>query len=218
MNLKLVVIIVAVLQSSNAFSAPSFNCAVASSVVEQAICHSENLSALDVKLNGAYKQRLSLNKSTPFEIAKIKSFQRKWLIYVSQICKGTYIEQCLSDVYTIRIKELENHEPYDQYHEFQQVLDDAEFKFQFSDFYQRELPDLEYCSFIGIRKWFPLFNGRVWPQRVGFGAICRTSSSHRLIEVCFPGAGAGASQEISEKDLSIKSIFDFTVAHCSSGA
>jgi uncharacterized protein YecT (DUF1311 family) len=73
--------------------------------VEDAICHIEELAALDLQLSAAYKALLA--KLTVPDRETLRSEQRKWLVDRDKQCtlyKGWI--GCLSDFYQKRIDEL----------------------------------------------------------------------------------------------------------------
>lgn len=87
------------------FSSPSFDCSLASSVIEKTICKPKNvdLQKLDKKLSVIYRN-LRKQKNKAF----LKISQRKWLKFLGSTCTNNYIDECLQHQYKSRINELEN--------------------------------------------------------------------------------------------------------------
>ncbi|QMR44398.1 DUF1311 domain-containing protein [Citrobacter freundii] len=84
---------------------PSFSCAaVDKGSMEDIICQSPSLSAMDLKLNGIYKQALvkSNNDST------LKAEQRGWIKGRNECWKEQDKPACLSREYSQRMTELQN--------------------------------------------------------------------------------------------------------------
>ncbi len=88
----------------------SYDCKKSLSEVENAICHVEELAALDVQLGAAYTALLP--KLSPADRDALKAEQRAWLVNRDKQCapyKG-WID-CLTDLYEKRIDELKKHAP-----------------------------------------------------------------------------------------------------------
>lgn len=88
----------------------SYDCKKSLSEVENAICHVEELAALDVELGAAYKALLA--KLSPPDRDAFKTEQRAWLINRDKQCalyKGWI--GCLTDLYQKRIDELKKRVP-----------------------------------------------------------------------------------------------------------
>jgi len=77
----------------------SFDCARASTLVEQAICSDAKLSELDDSLTQAYKRAITSSHNA----SALKSEQRAWLTGVRDKCADI---SCLTRAYTERQKEL----------------------------------------------------------------------------------------------------------------
>lgn len=83
----------------------SYDCAKIHGEVENAICHVEELAALDLQLSAAYKSLLA--KLPAPERETLKAEQRKWLVDRGKQCalyKGWI--GCLTDFYQNRIDQL----------------------------------------------------------------------------------------------------------------
>lgn len=92
-------------KKAEAKSGPSFSCAaVRKGSMEELICQSETLSALDLKLTETYKQALvkSNNNST------LKAEQRGWIKGRDDCWKADDKNTCLSDSYQQRMSELQS--------------------------------------------------------------------------------------------------------------
>ncbi|MGU0041794.1 lysozyme inhibitor LprI family protein [Citrobacter freundii complex sp. 2025EL-00176] len=86
-------------------SGPSFSCsAVAKGSIEEVICQSPSLSALDVKLNGVYKQALVKSKNNP----TLKAEQRGWVKGRNECWKEQDKPACIARNYNERMTELQN--------------------------------------------------------------------------------------------------------------
>jgi uncharacterized protein YecT (DUF1311 family) len=93
-----------VLSKSRATSKPSFDCDVASGVVEQAICADEALSVKDASLKEVYSRlRRGLNAD---DRRSLLNEQRAWLTSRDQ-CTGSKLVACVGDLYDRRIRELQ---------------------------------------------------------------------------------------------------------------
>ncbi|WP_084631464.1 MliC family protein [Ferrimonas senticii] len=84
-----------------ALAAPAFDCAKASSQVEQLICQTPDLQQLDVRLNQLYRQALRQQGDT------IKPYQRGWLKGRDDCWKADDISSCVQYSYQSRISELQ---------------------------------------------------------------------------------------------------------------
>lgn len=80
-------------------SAPSFNCAKASTATEHLICSSSDLSALDVKLSQLYQQVMSKSN----DVDSLKKSQNEWRKTKRDTCSDV---NCLASTYNERINEL----------------------------------------------------------------------------------------------------------------
>ena len=90
-------------KSSNA--GPTFSCsAVDKGSMEEIICHSPSLSAMDVKLNAVYQQALVKSKNDPM----LKAEQRGWIKGRNECWKEQDKPACLSREYSQRMSELQN--------------------------------------------------------------------------------------------------------------
>ena len=86
--------------------AASFDCNKAASATEKLICGDAETSALDDKLQQAYKAALAAASETTDKKALAKE-QRNWIAYTRGICQDT---ACLQQVYTARIAVLARNE------------------------------------------------------------------------------------------------------------
>lgn len=80
-------------------TAASFDCARASTLVEQAICNDPELSGLDDSLSDAYRDAL---QQAP-DPALVQATQRRWLSQVRNSCRNA---ACLRSAYRTRLTEL----------------------------------------------------------------------------------------------------------------
>lgn len=84
--------------------AASFDCQNASTAMEQAICASDDLSALDDQLSLTYRAHLGSPELDPVQLRKA---QRSWLRNTRRRCEATEaLTDCLSDAYRERLEGL----------------------------------------------------------------------------------------------------------------
>ncbi len=84
---------------------PSFSCsAVEKGSMEEIVCQNPSLSAMDLKLNGMYKQALVKSKNDPM----LKAEQRGWIKGRNECWKEQDKPACISREYTQRMTELQN--------------------------------------------------------------------------------------------------------------
>lgn len=83
----------------------SYDCAKAAKEIEQAICYSPAIAALDVELGAIYRERL---RNLPAEKKTLlQENQRAWLAQREQKCViYKWWVECLNEMYTKRIAEL----------------------------------------------------------------------------------------------------------------
>ena len=86
--------------------AASFDCSKAASATEKLICSDAETSALDGKLQQAYKAAMAAASEATDKKALAKE-QRNWITYTRGICQDT---ACLRQVYTARIAVLARNE------------------------------------------------------------------------------------------------------------
>ena len=79
----------------------SFNCGIAKSKVEKAICAEPELNKLDEQVGAAYKSALS-NHPLP---SYVKARQREWL-HNNQLCEIKSLNECLKNNYQERLSQL----------------------------------------------------------------------------------------------------------------
>ena len=98
---------------ATAFSAPSFDCAVATTTIERVICGSEDLGRLDVRLAAAMKAAVA--RAADRRSALVAE-QRKWLRARDVLCTqgdmhgmsaGSRTDDCLRRTYERRIAQLD---------------------------------------------------------------------------------------------------------------
>jgi uncharacterized protein YecT (DUF1311 family) len=82
----------------------SYDCGKATQEVEQAICYSVRVSALDVELGALYGERL--RSLPPDERAAFREWQRAWLAQRNKCVIYKWWVECLSELYRQRITEL----------------------------------------------------------------------------------------------------------------
>ena len=84
---------------------PSFSCSAAEKgSMEEIICQSPSLSAMDLKLNGVYKQALAKSKNDP----TLKAEQRGWIKGRNECWKEQDKPACLAREYSERMTELQS--------------------------------------------------------------------------------------------------------------
>jgi uncharacterized protein YecT (DUF1311 family) len=87
--------------------AASFDCALARSEVERAVCGSHTLARLDRHMSDAYAFKLSW-EDDDVRRQRIRAEQRAWLRARDASCRGPAIAACLSAMYQRRLKEVED--------------------------------------------------------------------------------------------------------------
>lgn len=87
--------------------AASFDCALARTEVEQAICGSHELARLDRHMSDAYAFKLTWEEDE-VRRQKIRAEQRAWLRTRDANCRGPAIAACLNVMYQRRLKEVED--------------------------------------------------------------------------------------------------------------
>ena len=93
--------------TSPAFS-QSFDCKVAKSPREHAICSDKRLSELDSNVAAAYKT--ARIKLSPAAFALVQSDQRQWLRWLDKVCPSTddFLTSCLTGHYMGRLQQLKD--------------------------------------------------------------------------------------------------------------
>lgn len=88
--------------------AASFDCALARSEIERAICGSRDLARLDRHLGEAYAAKLTMALDDTAR-ASLRQAQREWLMLRDATCpaKGSNLVRCLMPVYERRLAALE---------------------------------------------------------------------------------------------------------------
>lgn len=90
---------------------PAFDCKLAASQVEKAICSDSGLSAQDLALNQLY-QRIHLGSGTTIAQGQLLDLQRAWLKDRNQQCsQSSNTVACLKDQYTAQYDKLNNWVP-----------------------------------------------------------------------------------------------------------
>ncbi|MFN3236405.1 MAG: META domain-containing protein [Pseudomonadales bacterium] len=83
--------------------APSFACDNAAGEVEDMICSSPGLAALDQKLDALYKKALSQDP----DVDRLRAMQRGWIKGRNDCWKASDVHACVSESYAVRITELQ---------------------------------------------------------------------------------------------------------------
>ena len=93
----------------SAKTAPSFDCAKATTEVEKLICSDDELAKLDVEMNKSYHAFMKTLDEEYYR-NKLKKKQREWLKYITKApCfSGTDKINCLKNVYAFRVQQLTN--------------------------------------------------------------------------------------------------------------
>src|SRR5579884_1234099 len=98
--------------SSIPVAAQSFNCKLAHTPREQAVCSNTRLKALDSEIAANYKSLRA--QLSPKSAALVQSDQREWLHWIDLVCpahgKGIAEDQtqCLQSEYLIRARDLQD--------------------------------------------------------------------------------------------------------------
>ena len=93
----------------SAQTAPSFDCAKATTEVEKLICSDDELAKLDVEMNKSYHAFMK-TLDDDFYRNKLKKKQREWLkdITKAPCFSGTDKINCLKNIYAFRVQQLTN--------------------------------------------------------------------------------------------------------------
>ncbi|MGO8733315.1 MAG: lysozyme inhibitor LprI family protein [Terriglobia bacterium] len=97
---------------------PSFDCAKASTVVENTICANPSLAAMDLKLSSTYKAALALLSEDGR--ASLRGGQRQWVKVVRLVCDTTILPDSIFKDKTTPAKCIEN-----KYRDRQKQLEEA---------------------------------------------------------------------------------------------
>jgi uncharacterized protein len=89
-------------------TAQSFDCKLAQSPRERAVCSDQRLSTLDSNVAAAYKA--ARTKLSPPAFALVQSDQRQWLRWLDKVCPSTdsYLTSCLTSHYMGRLQQLKD--------------------------------------------------------------------------------------------------------------
>lgn len=88
-------------------AAPSFDCAKAESTVEEAICASDQLAALDQEVTRLYRLATKTPDIDPARLNDLKAFQRGWIKGRDECWKSSLdLDVCIAQSYAFRIAEL----------------------------------------------------------------------------------------------------------------
>ncbi len=209
--------------------AAGFDCAKASSTTEKLVCSEARTSALDGKLQQAYRTALrATDASGKKALAKE---QRNWIKYTRGICQDTF---CLQRVYTARISVLARNE--------KSILDDEPYCAVPSSYKGHEKdcgvnaqvyrdPNGHIESFnrslaqeknggriIGCRRLIDTWNGtHIGPGRgeETFGGTCvlQEETGRRNVKICNDEMwGSFQVQPINSRNITDKQLIDFTYA------
>lgn len=204
--------------------AASFDCSKASSATETLICKDPQTSALDDKLQQAYKGALGAVAASSKK-ALIEE-QRHWITYTRNICQD---EACLQQAYTARIEVLSRNEqdiinklscqvpaggtdcvnvvayrdPSIRIHSFNQSLAQAKHS----------------GTIVSCSRLVNLPVGTVGSNN-SFGGICtlQDGSQRKTVEICDDDMfGHFELQPADPGNVSDKKLVDFTHEHCFGG-
>jgi uncharacterized protein len=85
---------------------PAFDCSKATGTVQTMICADSALAALDVKLDGLWRQVLERSHDNP-DLKTIKAIQRGWIKGRDDCWKSADVRRCVEWEYRSRIAELQ---------------------------------------------------------------------------------------------------------------
>ena len=107
---RIFAILIAFVTPLAAQDGPAFDCARASSSVEEAICADPDLAAADRKLADIYAAALTaaegIDEDSDDAVAKLKATQRGWIKGRDECWKAEVSSNCIADAYARRIGEL----------------------------------------------------------------------------------------------------------------
>jgi len=206
--------------------AASFDCGKAASDTEKLICSDAETSALDGKLQQAYKTALAATDA--YGKKALAKEQRNWITYTRGICQDT---TCLRQVYTARIavlarneKNIVNDTPdncikpsgklnYDGCLNLVIYRDPND---RISSLNQSLEQQKQSGKIIGCSRLIDLPLGTVGGENT-FGGTCilQDGSQRKDVEICYGDMGGAFQMQLtSPQDASDKHLIDFTYTQC----
>lgn len=204
--------------------AASFDCSKATNATETLICKSAQTSALDDKLQQAYKG--ALGAVAPSSRKALIEEQRHWITYTRNVCED---EACLHQVYTARIAVLARNEkdiinklscavPSGRT-ECANVVAYRDPSIRIQSFNQSLAQAKHSGKIINCGRLINLPVGTVGSNN-SFGGICtlQDDAQRKTVEICDDDMfGHFELQPADSQDVSDKTLIDFTYEHCSGG-
>ena len=212
-------------------SAASFDCSKAATSTEKLICSDAETSALDSKLQQAYKTALSA--TDVYGKKELAKEQRNWIQYTRGICQD---EACLRQAYNARIAVLARNEknildgevyshcetPNDgnpSCHESVNVVLIRDPNYRVDSFNQSLTQQKQKGRIIGCNQLIDLPVGAAGSNH-SFGGFCvlQDDSQRKNVEICNDDMfGHFQVQTVSAQDTSDKHLIDFIYAQCYGG-
>jgi uncharacterized protein len=206
--------------------AASFDCTKAGSPTEKLICSDAQTSALDSKLQQAYKT--ALKATDAYGNKALAKEQRNWIQYTRASCQDV---GCLQQVYSARIamlarneKDIINGKPYcampsggaGEHGCGVYVVPYRDPNDRIDSFNESLVHQRKSSKIIGCSRLIDLPLGRAYANH-SFGGICilQDGLQRKDVEICNDNKlGAFKLQPANSKDVSEKSLIDFVYNNC----
>jgi uncharacterized protein len=202
----------------------SFDCAKASGTTESLICKNADISALDDKLQAAYKAaRVAV---APFNKPELLKEQRDWIKYTRNICQDA---DCLKLAYSARIAVLARNEKYivdktacetpNSNKDCVNVVSYRDPAIRIDSFNQSLAAHKKNGKIIGCSKLVNLPVGHANSNN-SFGGICtlQDGAQRQNVTICNDDmVGHFAMQPTAPQDIPGKNLIDFTYDNCFGG-
>lgn len=209
--------------ASGAFAA-SFDCNKAKSDTEKLICKDTETSALDAKLQQAYKAAQAATDDAGKKT--LTEEQRHWIAYTRDLCAD---EACLQQAYTARIALLARNEKYiiDKTscevpagsNECVNVVAYRDPSIRIRSFNQSLAQAKQAGKIIGCSGLINLPVGTAGSNN-SFGGVCtlQNAAQRKVVEICDDDMfGHFEVKPVDPQDVSDKNLIDFTHEHCFGG-
>ncbi|MCA0870843.1 MliC family protein [Seohaeicola saemankumensis] len=85
---------------------PAFDCSKAESSAEEAVCASDDLTALDRELARLYGLAVNGPNMSEDRLKELRAYQRGWVKGRDECWKANQLETCIADEYALRIHDL----------------------------------------------------------------------------------------------------------------
>ncbi|BDU22185.1 lysozyme inhibitor LprI family protein [Dyella sp. GSA-30] len=204
--------------------AASFDCNKAKSDIEKLVCKDTETSALDDKLQQAYKTAQAATDAAGKKT--LMDEQRHWIAYTRDLCAD---ESCLQQAYTARIAVLARNEKYIVNKtscevpggggECVNVVAYRDTSIRMHSFNQSITQAKQAGKIIGCSALINLPVGTAGSNN-SFGGICtlQNAAQRKVVEICDDDMfGHFEMKPVDPQDVSDKNLIDFTHEHCFGG-